>query len=681
MQKLSVKTKIKSFFVNAVKPRNGAEYAEIFSRGLKEEDKTASAEPRKPWLYLRVLAFGFIAFSLAVSIFCLFNSQMDYAIAVFFGGLFCNVALVFFFFELYPKRDLSLALLGGLLLFGGLISSGLASFGYEFIFDANSGNAWVDCLFVGFWEEFCKALVAIVAIVLLKKKEPFACFLIGIAVGSGYSVYEDLGYILSYSSGYSSTSDTWLVLMSIGRGLSCVCSHAPWTAIICWAFAKFKKPFINFRFYGFFIASAVLHYLADVPFFDDNVAFLTGLNWGWAIEAFVVVAIFLIMIFTLRNSTRALLPQEGTTATDSEVPVNITDGQVLIACKREKLSLIANLTITLCLVVSCILLLIVCALPVYTQMITQEMTIEEYVDYKQCNLPLKADWDREYDKDYGDYTTLQDKDGRVGVAVQKVTEEGYDYYYQYVFTEDGESELYSIGVKVENELVFNTICKVYNWGYSFVTPDNMIGTYYPDELIPSEGEETVENGFHKDEELLFTFTYFSIGNYNSINVNEDRETVTVYMGRDDINNDLAYIILLSVAGAIMIGGATTFITLKINGRRIKMKNENCVFCAILGGQIPSSKVYEDDKMLVFRDIEPKAKIHLLAIPKTHFKLLSEMNEERAEILKYMLLKIPQIAKENGLQNGYRLVINQGDDAGQTVFHLHIHILGGEILPW
>lgn len=112
-----------------------------------------------------------------------------------------------------------------------------------------------------------------------------------------------------------------------------------------------------------------------------------------------------------------------------------------------------------------------------------------------------------------------------------------------------------------------------------------------------------------------------------------------------------------------------------------MKNENCVFCAILGGQIPSSKVYEDDKMLVFRDIEPKAKIHLLAIPKTHFKLLSEMDEERAEILKYMLLKIPQISKENGLQNGYRLVINQGDDAGQTVFHLHIHILGGEILPW
>ena len=112
-----------------------------------------------------------------------------------------------------------------------------------------------------------------------------------------------------------------------------------------------------------------------------------------------------------------------------------------------------------------------------------------------------------------------------------------------------------------------------------------------------------------------------------------------------------------------------------------MLNDNCIFCKIIKGEIPSSKVYEDDKMLVFKDIEPKAKVHLLAIGKEHFKLLSEMDEERAELVKYMLEKVPQIAKENGCENGYRLIINQGKDAGQTVFHLHIHILGGEPLPW
>ncbi len=112
-----------------------------------------------------------------------------------------------------------------------------------------------------------------------------------------------------------------------------------------------------------------------------------------------------------------------------------------------------------------------------------------------------------------------------------------------------------------------------------------------------------------------------------------------------------------------------------------MLNDNCIFCKIIKGEIPSQKLYEDDKMLVFRDIEPKAKIHLLAIGKEHFKLLSEMDAERAELVKYMLIKIPEIAKANGCENGYRLVINQGEDAGQTVFHLHIHILGGETLGW
>ena len=100
-----------------------------------------------------------------------------------------------------------------------------------------------------------------------------------------------------------------------------------------------------------------------------------------------------------------------------------------------------------------------------------------------------------------------------------------------------------------------------------------------------------------------------------------------------------------------------------------MLDGKCVFCRIIKGEIPAAKVYEDGEMCVFKDLEPKAKVHLLAVPKTHFKLLSEAGESEAEIL----------ASDNGCANGYRLIINQGDDAGQTVFHLHIHILGGENL--
>ena len=107
--------------------------------------------------------------------------------------------------------------------------------------------------------------------------------------------------------------------------------------------------------------------------------------------------------------------------------------------------------------------------------------------------------------------------------------------------------------------------------------------------------------------------------------------------------------------------------------------DNCIFCKIIAGEIPSAKVYEDDKMLVFKDIEPKAKVHLLAIPKVHFAYLKELDEEKAGILGHIFTKIPQIAKDNGCENGYRLIINQGEDGGQAVHHLHIHILGGEKL--
>ena len=105
--------------------------------------------------------------------------------------------------------------------------------------------------------------------------------------------------------------------------------------------------------------------------------------------------------------------------------------------------------------------------------------------------------------------------------------------------------------------------------------------------------------------------------------------------------------------------------------------QNCVFCKIIAGEIPSSKVYEDEDMLVFRDINPQAKVHCLCVPKSHFATLAEMDEAQAELVKKCLIKIPEIASSLGLDGGYRLIVNQGKDAGQTVHHLHIHILGGQ----
>ena len=109
--------------------------------------------------------------------------------------------------------------------------------------------------------------------------------------------------------------------------------------------------------------------------------------------------------------------------------------------------------------------------------------------------------------------------------------------------------------------------------------------------------------------------------------------------------------------------------------------EDCLFCKFANGDIPVDKVFENDDFIVIKDIAPVAKHHFLAIPKVHFKYLAEMTEEDAALLGRVLKKIPELKELLHLENGYRLVINQGDDAGQTVPHLHIHILSGQKMGW
>ncbi len=106
---------------------------------------------------------------------------------------------------------------------------------------------------------------------------------------------------------------------------------------------------------------------------------------------------------------------------------------------------------------------------------------------------------------------------------------------------------------------------------------------------------------------------------------------------------------------------------------------DCLFCKIVAGDIPSTKVYEDEKILAFRDIAPQAPCHVLVIPKAHIADVNGITAENSAIVAHIFQVIPQIAKAEGLENGYRVVSNCGADAGQTVQHLHFHILGGKQL--
>jgi histidine triad (HIT) family protein len=109
--------------------------------------------------------------------------------------------------------------------------------------------------------------------------------------------------------------------------------------------------------------------------------------------------------------------------------------------------------------------------------------------------------------------------------------------------------------------------------------------------------------------------------------------------------------------------------------------EDCLFCKIIAGTIPSKKVYEDDKVYAFEDIDPKAPTHVLIVPKHHIAGLDKATPEDAEIIGYSQLVAAQLGRERGIEDGYRTVYNVGPMSGQSVFHLHLHLIGGRNLKW
>lgn len=108
---------------------------------------------------------------------------------------------------------------------------------------------------------------------------------------------------------------------------------------------------------------------------------------------------------------------------------------------------------------------------------------------------------------------------------------------------------------------------------------------------------------------------------------------------------------------------------------------DCIFCKIASGEIPSTKVYEDDTVVAFNDLSPQAPVHVLIIPKEHIASCDEVTDENCAVVGHIFAVASKIAKDMGLNNGYRIVNNCGEEGGQTVHHLHFHLMGGRQFTW
>jgi histidine triad (HIT) family protein len=113
-----------------------------------------------------------------------------------------------------------------------------------------------------------------------------------------------------------------------------------------------------------------------------------------------------------------------------------------------------------------------------------------------------------------------------------------------------------------------------------------------------------------------------------------------------------------------------------------MSGAGCVFCRIASGEIPSKIVYEDDRFVAFEDIKPQAKVHILVIPRRHIERVNDLQDRDSELVGGLIIRARDIALKNGLgESGYRMVLNCNKDAGQEVFHIHLHLLGGRKFSW
>jgi len=108
---------------------------------------------------------------------------------------------------------------------------------------------------------------------------------------------------------------------------------------------------------------------------------------------------------------------------------------------------------------------------------------------------------------------------------------------------------------------------------------------------------------------------------------------------------------------------------------------SCIFCKIVAGEIPSKAIYQDDLAYAFADIGPKAPVHILIVPREHIASLSEAAETHCDLLGHLLWTAKETARQQGLTKGYRVVVNSGEDGGQTVDHLHLHLMGGRPMTW
>ena len=407
---------VKYFLVQTLRRHTKMEYSELLTRGMRS---TKGVNKSYPWAYFRLFILFFVLYAVFLLIIRFAGNELFAPAVMTLAAVMFNVPFLLLMFELYPKRDLSFISVLFALLVGGtaacVISQALfASF--------PSPNVWMKAVYAGFFEELAKAFITVLTIVLSGKRSPLAGFLMGAAVGCGFSVVEDMGYIFVLSNQLPAINLTTIIEVSLSRGATAFCTHTIWTALVGWAYSHFKRHLYNIFNYLVLIAVCGLHICWDLPLDYVPQAFVCA--GCVALSAAAAIAIVVC-------ERKAVFRQEGIVFTPEryfEQDRETVDGRHPLYWKHW-----GRFTMVLGAFLMAVVSVIYCSIPFRETYGTETFSEpKEFVLFMQNGMEFKVEENRPYNS----HDTVGDKDktevdGVLTSVTQTVVVEGVPYDYRY----------------------------------------------------------------------------------------------------------------------------------------------------------------------------------------------------------------------------------------------------------
>ncbi|MDE7086614.1 MAG: PrsW family intramembrane metalloprotease, partial [Clostridia bacterium] len=418
-------------FKSTFRRHTGAEYSELLTRGIKGNK---GVNRRRPWAYVRLFSLIFVLFAVFLLIVRFTSNELFVPTICVCAATFVNLPFLLLLFELYPNRDLSFMSVCLAMLLGGAAANIITQILFN-IFTTSS--PWLHAVYAGFFEELPKAAAVVLVIVVSRKSSPLAGFLLGAAVGCGFSIAEDMGYIFQEANELPAMNLTTIIEVSVARGVSALCTHTLWTAAIGWAYCHFSRHLANMVFYLVLLLSCGLHIAWDLPLQSTPV--YMGLIYGGC----AAVALFeccLILHFERKkvfeqNVLKAseLYKNDGAV---SEVWEQVEQDEQATKSMNKKDPLYwrhaGHIALALGAVLMAVVGVLYCSIPFRETYGTQTFsTKESFIEFMQDGMVFNAEDNRRYDE----HNTTGDERPSQGRVVQSVQGEN-GVIYNYVYTEN-----------------------------------------------------------------------------------------------------------------------------------------------------------------------------------------------------------------------------------------------------